>query len=200
MNSPAKRCSKCQQIVALERFSYDRTHADGHASMCKICKSAWLKQRYTKDREKILARARVGYKRDPTKYVEKQKEYRAKNLEHYEKNRAQWRAVNKDRIREYTKKNRALHRDKYNARRRASTLKEYGLTPTLWQQMYDSQRGLCACCGMKKSLHVDHDHVTGLVRSLLCCNCNFAAGHVKDDPLRADKLATYLRKHTRRES
>lgn len=39
------------------------------------------------------------------------------------------------------------------------------------------QRGACATCGASgRKLVVDHDHVTGLVRGLLCRSCNSTEG------------------------
>lgn len=41
----------------------------------------------------------------------------------------------------------------------------------------EEQKGCCAICGkhqskLKSKLHVDHCHVTGKVRQLLCKTCN----------------------------
>ena len=43
-------------------------------------------------------------------------------------------------------------------------------------RLYSDQEGKCAICGIPKSpeeLELDHDHVTGRPRGLLCKNCNF---------------------------
>lgn len=47
------------------------------------------------------------------------------------------------------------------------------------------QNKRCAGClrhqlNFKKALHADHDHKTGIFRGLLCFQCNFALGLVKD--------------------
>jgi len=50
--------------------------------------------------------------------------------------------------------------------------REYGLTPNQVKEMSDKQNGRCLICGEAKRLVIDHDHVTGKVRGLLCHRCN----------------------------
>lgn len=60
--------------------------------------------------------------------------------------------------------------------------KAYGLTLAQYDALWRSQGGLCAVCDRPPKsghrLHVDHDHVTGLVRALLCGSCNSALGQM----------------------
>lgn len=42
---------------------------------------------------------------------------------------------------------------------------------------------------------VDHDHATGLVRGLICINCNYMLGHAKDNPLIILSAFKYLKEH-----
>lgn len=66
----------------------------------------------------------------------------------------------------------------------------YKLTP---QQIIDvSSPGACEVCGSQKRLSIDHDHVTGKVRGLLCINCNVALGQINDDVPRMLSLAEYI--------
>jgi hypothetical protein len=64
---------------------------------------------------------------------------------------------------------------------RAHILKHrYGLTIEQWDTMIVAQLGLCALCDEPmKNPHVDHSHITGQVRSLLCLRCNTMLGHVE---------------------
>ena len=52
----------------------------------------------------------------------------------------------------------------------------------------------CARPPQKKSLCLDHDHLTGKFRGWLCTRCNLAAAMLADDPRLCLKLAAYLRK------
>ena len=55
---------------------------------------------------------------------------------------------------------------------------------------------VCMVCGSKnlngRALSVDHCHVTGRVRGVLCGGCNVALGAVKDNPITLRTLAIYL--------
>jgi hypothetical protein len=82
---------------------------------------------------------------------------------------------------------------------------QYGYTPEQFDALRLKQGGGCAICGTTRivngrwksddglDLHVDHDHVTGAVRGLLCNRCNVALGLLDDDPDRLQQAAEYLK-------
>lgn len=92
----------------------------------------------------------------------------------------------------------------YLQKSRRQRFDNYGITQDEYEAMLDAQGGVCAICaeperakhqnGLPRSLAVDHDHVTGAVRGLLCTNCNQALGKFKDDPARIQKAIDYLRR------
>jgi len=82
----------------------------------------------------------------------------------------------------------------YERARRWAT--EYGLTAEDVSAMALAQGGACAICRSpftEKPFHVDHSHDSGVVRGLLCSNCNTALGLLGDDPDIANQAANYLR-------
>jgi hypothetical protein len=97
----------------------------------------------------------------------------------------------------------ANNKEEYAIRNRRARLKqEYGLTIEAYTAMLQVQFYKCAACGDKldpevkrHAICVDHDHVTGEVRQLICRHCNIALGYVKDDVDRLEKLIVYLRRH-----
>ena len=50
----------------------------------------------------------------------------------------------------------------------------------------------CVICGDETNLVVDHDHVTGKIRGMLCNHCNRGLGHFRDDPTLLEFAAQYL--------
>lgn len=85
--------------------------------------------------------------------------------------------------------------------RRSVLKKRYGITADEYDQMAIEQNGCAICgaleCGGRGStsrLAVDHDHVTGKIRGLLCNNCNNGLGRFKDDVELLQKAITYLEK------
>ena len=62
-----------------------------------------------------------------------------------------------------------------------------GCTPQQYVDLWIAQAGLCAICleenDSDRKLAVDHDHVTGKIRGLLCNRCNTALGAFDHDDL-----------------
>ena len=83
-------------------------------------------------------------------------------------------------------------------RRNRHYIQKYGITIDHYETLLREQDGLCAICKRKKkiSLAVDHNHMTGAVRGLLCNNCNTAIGNLMDNISYLENAIKYLRKYT----
>lgn len=81
--------------------------------------------------------------------------------------------------------------------KRAYRLKTaFGLTAEAYDAMRRDQRNCCQIC--KKAfewLAVDHDHVTGKIRGLLCRGCNGVLGMLNEDPHIFQEAINYLNKY-----
>lgn len=90
----------------------------------------------------------------------------------------------------------------YNTRNAAAirlrvTLRRWGIDEGRYRSLFERQRHLCAICKRPSTkrgykLALDHDHATGLVRGLLCQDCNMGLGQFHDDPKRLRAAARYL--------
>jgi hypothetical protein len=71
-------------------------------------------------------------------------------------------------------------------------------------RLYDEQDGKCAICHtpldarvngrVPKSVHLDHNHISGQIRGDLCSACNLGLGKFEDNPIRLREAADYLEK------
>jgi hypothetical protein len=109
-----------------------------------------------------------------------------------------WKEANREKTREYARSTRAKWgKEIVSEKRRQQNLKQYGLTIESYNEMVINQGGVCKICllaptGRKKNLCVDHCHVTGKVRGLLCDSCNRAIGLLGDDTNLLAKAIEYL--------
>lgn len=82
--------------------------------------------------------------------------------------------------------------------RKYQLMDKYGITEDDYNSMLKDQNGKCAICetttptGKWKRFAVDHCHITGIVRGLLCNECNRGMGLLKDNPELLLKAANYL--------
>jgi len=76
---------------------------------------------------------------------------------------------------------------------------KYGLSKEEYDNMFVSQSNRCAICDNpfdENKACVDHSHDSGLVRGLLCTNCNRGLGAFKDDITLIKNAIKYLSKFT----
>ena len=75
--------------------------------------------------------------------------------------------------------------------------RRFGITLDEFNEMYKNQSGKCLICDATESmlghrLAVDHCHITGKIRGLLCKSCNVALGGFKDNIESLKKAIKYL--------
>lgn len=97
-----------------------------------------------------------------------------KNRESNLARQKKWREQNQDKLKKWREEN----KDRLAA---AGRKHEYGMTQEAFDQMFQQQEGKCAICGcLMESPHVDHNHITGEIRKLLCRKCNSILGFAND--------------------
>ncbi|MGY1812429.1 endonuclease domain-containing protein [Blastococcus sp. SYSU D00820] len=84
---------------------------------------------------------------------------------------------------------------KRTADRHGYFYRRYGLTPEGIADLRARQGNRCAICADSDPGHIDHDHVGGRVRGLLCERCNLALGLLRDDPQLMRSAAAYVEIH-----
>jgi hypothetical protein len=131
------------------------------------------------------------------KLKEKRKEYSKK---YYEKNKEVCKERTKNHISCKTARDNYRNKPEVKEKNRNRRLiQNYGMNNEDYEKLLELQHFCCAGCGthqneLEKKLNVDHDHKTGIVRGLLCGNCNRALGLIKDNLQTLIILHQYLEK------
>lgn len=114
-----------------------------------------------------------------------QKEYYLKNKDSIKK-----RIVENSKTEEFKEKRRILNRKRKEQNRELYYKKRYGITISEYNALLIKQNNCCTICNIKEVdinhgrntyFAVDHCHVSGKVRGLLCYKCNSLLGFVNDD-------------------
>jgi hypothetical protein len=98
------------------------------------------------------------------------------------------------------------HPEQWELQKRNQRFKRrYNITLTEYNELLINQEGVCFLCGNLPTgihssgrphvLHVDHNHITGRVRSLLCTKCNRGLGYFNEDIKLLSKAINYLNDH-----
>lgn len=194
MRTPkTKVCTKCGKRKKLGDFHKSRVGKYGLRSRCKQCINTAHKNWQLKNSDEIKEYNKIYhrsyYEKNKTKILQKMRT-REKNLsdEDREKRRT--------RQKKYTSS--GYRKTQYRNNQYYRTAHWYGITKEFALELHNKQDGKCAICGKReKRLCIDHDHVTGKVRGLLCHGCNLGIGNLQDNPEILTKAAKYLRKHGR---
>jgi hypothetical protein len=161
-----KTCTRCKLTKAITEFDIARSRKDGHNFRCSACIAE------VRALPENRARANAATKAWTLENREQRDAWQRKN---YQENRT----------------------ERLHGRRRYL----YGLEPEQFEQMKKDQDNKCKICGTSEprgrgNWHVDHDHETGAVRSLLCTDCNTGLGKFLDSPALLIAAAQYLQQHT----
>jgi hypothetical protein len=119
--------------------------------------------------------------------MRKKRTYTPEQVERRRERNAAWQKANPDKMRSYF--------------RRHDLKRHYGITPEVYDALFNAQGGVCAICGKppeddkKRRLVVDHNHGTSRNRGLLCICCNRSLHHLEEDPDWGTKALNYLARY-----
>jgi hypothetical protein len=167
-----KKCCTCKDVKSIDLFAKNKSNKDGRAYECKSCAASRIKA------------MRLA---SPEKFKEASKRWRESNPEYVKR----WKARNKA---------------KTKTQKRKDYLKStYSITLEQYDVMRELQNYRCYICNKHESeitnagataLNVDHCHVSGEVRKLLCMSCNIALGKVNDNVDILQRCIDYIKEHS----
>lgn len=186
-----KTCRDCDERKPLEAFPLASERVAGRASYCRECVRVRSRASYRRRRQaagRSVREPRIVP--DGKKWCSDCRQVKA--LEEFcrNKNHPTGRATcckvcHNARCREV--------RDRlYGGGREYHLRARYGIGQAQVDKMLAEQGGLCLGCEKPGPEHVDHDHATGVVRGMLCFNCNQVLGNVRDNREVLDRLDRYL--------
>jgi RNA polymerase-binding transcription factor DksA len=160
-----KACNNCGTVKDLDGFYANPRGRGGLRPECKDCTKARRKEWYARNSAQEVDRVR------------------------------RWAVANPDKVAERIAAVRGSEKKKL-ADRKSHLKRKYGMTLADYDRLFEQQGGVCAICGEprpeERTLHVDHDHVTGVIRGLLCFRCNNALGDFREQYELFQAAADYL--------
>jgi hypothetical protein len=171
-----KQCASCRIEKPFSEF-YHSNSKDGYHAYCKVCKIR-LNKKYqlpAPDR-----RLHFGEGEGRTRVCTDCRI--AKSLDEYSYSK-----TSLDACQPYCKPCSVIRSKK------SKYYREYGIIIEQYTDMLKEQKGLCAGCNeLMERPCVDHNHITGKIRGLLCVSCNMFLGKIKDSTEILLSLIEYL--------
>jgi hypothetical protein len=180
-NSGYKKCTNCNQELTLLMFNKHKMGRFKLDSTCKNCKQ------HSKDASKPYLR----------KCTECGLEATTTDMLPYFKKGKSFKYGRRPICKVCLKSREAKTRYKGMLERRC---KKFGISVVEYTNMVSTQNNSCAICkkhkddfsGRGNAFHIDHCHISGRVRGLLCSNCNTGLGQFKDNIKFMENAIQYL--------
>jgi hypothetical protein len=155
------------KVCKTEKGDSDFTRTGAKRSQCRDCVRAYSQKYYATHKARLNQRN--------TEWVKGNRDRRLDHLRKYQRENASRVA---------------------RASRQSHLLRKYGLSVCDYEAACERASHACEICGETcptgTRLSVDHDHMTGSLRGLLCRWCNAGLGHFRDDPTRLAAAVAYL--------
>lgn len=181
-----RRCTKCGVEKSLDAFSRNSRGPLGINVWCRQCaKECQAKYQERSEQRRVFCSTKTTKKCTKCRETKEKSEF-YRTLSSCDGYEAQCKKCRKRRA--------------PGVGRRYHLKHVYGMDSNEFDAMLLDQGGKCAICGTTQPrgshnvFHVDHDHLTGKVRALLCDCCNRGLGYFQDDLERLEAAAAYLRR------
>ena len=195
MNSDkGKQCTSCGAWKTFSEFSPSKKNRDGRVSHCRAC----LRERGARDRD-----ARRGG--PPTRMTSRVTPPGMKwcptcqafcEVEDFGRNRSASDGLTGYCKPCHTARGKASKIRNHGSTREYHLRRRYGIGVAEYDAMVEAQGGLCALCRERTPEHVDHDHLTGRIRGVLCSCCNQGLGNFRDNVAALKQAIDYLETST----
>ena len=172
-----KRCTKCGEIKAIEKFHKNKTRSTGYQSSCKECRKIISRKRYEANSEMILEVNRRWRQANPDKIRAIGRRYRQEESDKVRAANRKWETENIEKVRdrnrrryqadperrrEYARLWGKANPDKIriNTRRRRARVNNviHAVPTNIEEILFDVQNGYCMYCKCEllNGYHLDH--------------------------------------------
>ena len=177
--SDAARCPDCHLEKPLEEFPRNKGTKNGRGTYCKLCYAV----RYRVYRVRKASAEGRSIRHRPE--VPEDSAYcpacgQIKPLTDFGRNRGSRSGRTAYCKPCHNAKGKETYTRLYGGTREYHLRRRYGITSADVDRMIEAQGGVCAICQEREPKHVDHDHMTGVVRGVLCFCCNQGLGNFRD--------------------
>jgi len=148
-------------------------------------KKQYAKEYYQKNKEKIKERAKDNQVKNKEKRKKYMKQYQAKNKEQLNQYKEEWSKEYREKNKETLKQQRKEYSKTPQGKKvnKISKWKGRGLVSDNYDEIYERYISTTHCDLCKIELYdggktntntkcMEHDHITGEFRNIVCCNCN----------------------------
>jgi len=189
-----KTCNKCNIEKDYLEFNKRNSTKDGYYSSCKECRYGY------KPHNKITEGLKICTKCNEAKDIEQYSFIKRKGKLYRQASCKTCRNKASD----LKRKNTIKYKERmYKRSDKAALKRKYGMSTNDYDKLLIKQNNLCAICnkpeihfnskGRIQRLSVDHCHSTGIIRGLLCKNCNSGLGQFRDSSEIMLKAIQYLK-------
>lgn len=192
---PTKECTRCHTRKSLHDFNRRTDRAHGVRPRCRQCESELHQEWYRQNRVKQAA----GLIRLPqSKHCGRCNQTKAasafghSSISHDGLNPSCRQCANKY-ARQYAAEWKKANPDKVY---RQHLRYVYGVSGEVYDALVLKQDHCCAICRQQAArLQVDHCHVTGSLRALLCARCNTQLGRLEEKIMKNPQFMRYIEAH-----
>jgi nitrate/TMAO reductase-like tetraheme cytochrome c subunit len=195
-----KICNTCNLEKDLEEFSKHSNYLDGRRPQCKSCRQERRnKLRHNLYKELDLPETVICNSCGIEKNVE---EFPMRST-----TKRGYRQPCKKCLQKTRRKIRRMDNKWYKRNKKNKLKRKYGISLEEFDKMKNDQNNKCAICNVdfndaefnKSFPNVDHNHITGKTRGILCTSCNSGIGFFNDSIELIIKAKEYLEKYNVRD-
>ena len=177
-----KTCRDCKRPQPEDAFPVDRSKTSQRRPYCRSC--AAKRTRQYQDRLRA----------DPERFERARERNRIRCRERYYRNLDRSRCEARE----------ASRAKGFEERKAHNLWQRFEITLDEYNHKWANQNGVCAICkqpetatdrGRVRMLAVDHNHLTGAIRDLLCGDCNKGIGSFRENIALLQAAIDYLRRH-----